>query len=99
MKPVKIKLFKNQIHNLTENQSITFIFHSHKKARPETPTPLIIHVEYKNDDVIEKKEYHFFTNYQKIKKNSKKWTWQNFKFVLTDYIYNDYMLLKIFTTK
>lgn len=88
----KITLNKGETKNINDEISVTFISHSHKKARlGGPPSPLIMYLEYEYQGIKSKEQHNLITNYEMIKKDKTGWRWKNVYFILINYIYNDFI--------
>jgi hypothetical protein len=90
-------LKKGETKNLNKETTITFVSHSHKKARIDgPPSPLIMYIEYEYQGKKEQKQHNLITNYESLKKEKTGWKWNNIYFILIKYSYNDFIQFEFY---
>ena len=90
-------LKKGETGKLEDGTAVTFVSHSHKKARINgPPSPLIMYLEYEGRGKKERQQHNLATNYTSLKKEKTGWRWNNIYFVLLEYVYNDYIRFAVY---
>lgn len=79
---------KGDTLKITEDFSLIFDGHSHKRTKKGQKSPLIVNVSYITPDSTVR-------DYNNLKMPPKGWTWDKYEFTINDYSYNDWMNLTI----
>jgi hypothetical protein len=93
-----ITLEKGKSLTLPRGETVTFASHSHKRTYKNGPrSPLIVNMTYEKEGLTDDCSYYLDTSYEILKKEKNGWVWDDYFFILTEYEYDRFMKVELYS--